>query len=50
MNPSLPESKTMLRLNKEELLAKFAVGPVSVNGIDKSGRNTIHVSVGVGGA
>ncbi len=48
MNPSLPESKTKIRLNKEELLAKLSSGPASVNGIDKSGRNTIHVSVGVG--
>lgn len=45
MNPSHPESKTKLRLNKEELLAKFASGPVSVNGHEKSGRSSIQVGI-----
>lgn len=47
MNPTMPESKTKLRLNKEELLAKLAAGPASVNSGDKSGRNTIQVTVGI---
>ncbi len=43
MNPSITESKTKLRLNKEELLAKLATGPASVN----SGAKPSH-SIGVG--
>lgn len=46
MNPTLTENKTKLHLNKEELLAKLAAGPASVNGGDKPNRNTIFVAVG----
>ena len=47
MNPSNIENKTKLRLNKEELLAKLAAGPVSVNSGEQSNRNTVFVAVGV---
>lgn len=46
MNPSI-ENKTKLRLSKEELLAKLAAGPASVNGGEKPYRNTIQVTVGI---
>ena len=47
MNPSLPENKTKLYLNKDELLAKLAAGPASVNNGDKPNRNTVFVAIGV---
>lgn len=46
MNPTLPENKTKLRLNKEEMLAKLSAGPASVNSGDQAGRNTIQVTIG----
>lgn len=46
MNPSIIEKKTQLRLNKDELLAKLAAGPASVNSGEKPYRNTIQVTIG----
>lgn len=46
MNPTLTENKTKLRLNKEELLAKLAAGPASVNSGENPSRNTIQVTIG----
>ena len=43
MNLSLPENKTKLRINTEELLAKFSAGPVSVNGGEMPRNHTICV-------
>lgn len=48
MNPSLPESKTKLRLNKEELLAKLAAGPDSVNGNENLSRAGIYGGIIIG--
>ena len=45
MNLSLPENKTKLRINTEELLAKFSAGPVSVNSGEKPHRHTITVGI-----
>ncbi len=47
MNPSIPENKTKLRLNKEELLAKLAAGPASVNSGEKSSRNAAAINIGI---
>ncbi|MDX6769071.1 MAG: hypothetical protein SF051_06025 [Elusimicrobiota bacterium] len=46
MNQTI-ENKTKLRIDAQELLAKLAAGPASVNAGDKPYRNTIQVTVGI---